>query len=385
MEGDFIKINRILLPFSWIYGLGVKLRNLLFNIGILNSRQFAIPLIAVGNITAGGTGKTPHVEYLIRLLKNHFQVAILSRGYKRKSRGYVLADDTATVRTIGDESFQIHKKYQEISVAVDTNRCRGIDKLCNDKPDLDVILLDDAYQHRYVHPGINILLIDYHRMITHDKLLPAGRLREPQSGKNRADMIIVTKCPDNLRPMDYRIIQHSLNLYHYQHLFFTGLRYGDLSPLYCGEERKLSSIRRDENIMLITGIASPKQMIIDLKPYSDKVTPLTFADHHNFTNSDVVLINTKFSQMPSPKLIITTEKDATRIFGIKGLSDEVRHNIYVLPIQIEFKLDTQEKFNEYIISYVRKNSRNSILAKSQNDNKASNSNNTRNRTRTISF
>ena len=384
MKGNQIRIHRWLLPLSWIYGLAVRTRNLLFDIGVLKSRAFTIPIIAVGNITVGGTGKTPHVEYIVRLLKDEFKVAVLSRGYKRKTKGFVLADSDSTAAAIGDEPYQMHSKFPDIRIAVDKNRCHGIDTLCEQMPDTDVVVLDDAFQHRYVKPGISILLVDYNRMIIHDKLLPAGRLREQQSGKKRADIVIVTKCPSDLRPMDYRVIQKTMDLYPFQELYFTGIRYGMLTPLYCGEERKLASVKH-ENVLLVTGIASPKQMIADLKEQGANITPLTFADHHNFTDSDVVLINTKFSELPSPKIIITTEKDATRIFGIKGLSDEVRHGMFVLPIKVEFKLDSKETFNEYIKSYVRKNSRNSILAKGKDDNKPHDGDNIGNRPRTISF
>lgn len=384
MEGNQIKIHRSLLPLSWIYGLAVSIRNLFFDIGVLKNRTFVTPVIAVGNITVGGTGKTPHVEYLVRLLRNDFKVAVLSRGYKRKSKGFVLADNDSTASVIGDEPYQMHRKFPDIHVAVDKNRCHGIDTLCAEKPDTDVIVLDDAFQHRYVKPGINILLVDYNRMIHHDKLLPAGRLREPQSGKKRADIVIVTKCPATLRPMDYRVIQKTMDLYPFQALYFTSIHYGMLTPMYCGEERKLETVKH-MNVLLVTGIASPKQMIADIEAHGARITPLTFADHHNFTDSDVVFINTKFNELPSPKIIITTEKDATRIFGIKGLSDEVRHSMFTLPIKVEFMLDSQEKFNEYIKSYVRKNSRNSILVKGKDDHKPDNGNNTGNRSRTISF
>ncbi|MGM9705137.1 MAG: tetraacyldisaccharide 4'-kinase, partial [Prevotella sp.] len=203
-EGDFIKINEWLLPLSWIYGLGVQLRNALFDIGILKSHTYDIPVISVGNITVGGTGKTPHVEYLIRLLDNKFRTAVLSRGYKRKSRGYVLADAHTRIQDIGDEPYQMKKKFGNIYVAVDRKRRNGIENLINDDAtkDVEVILLDDAFQHRYVKPGMNIMLVDYHRLITYDRLLPAGRLREPQTGKSRADIVIVTKCPKDLKPME---------------------------------------------------------------------------------------------------------------------------------------------------------------------------------------
>ena len=214
-EGDFIKIHEWLTPLSWLYGLGVGFRNLLFRLGVLKSRAFDIPVISVGNITVGGSGKTPHVEYLVSLLLDKMKVAVLSRGYKRKSRGYVLANNESTMSQIGDEPYQMKQKFPTLYVAVDKKRTRGIDILTSDErtKDVDVILLDDAYQHRYVKPGVNILLVDYHRLIIYDKLLPAGCLREPQEGKSRADIVIITKCPKDLRPMEYRVLMKALDLY----------------------------------------------------------------------------------------------------------------------------------------------------------------------------
>ena len=232
MEGDFIKINKALRPLSWLYGVGVKLRNTMFNIGVLKSRAFDIPVISVGNITVGGTGKTPHVEYLIRLLQDRFRVAVLSRGYKRSSKGFVQANAATTMPEIGDEPYQMKQKFPNITIAVDKNRCHGIDQLVANDQKLDVILLDDAFQHRYVKPGINILLVDYHRLIIYDELLPAGRLREPLEGKDRADIVIVTKCPKDLKPMEYRVITKAMNLFPYQQLFFSTIEYGQLRPLF---------------------------------------------------------------------------------------------------------------------------------------------------------
>jgi len=387
MEGDFIKINNWLLPLSWIYGSLIRLRNTLFEVGMLKSHSFDVPLISVGNITVGGTGKTPHVEYLIRLLQDKFRVAVLSRGYKRKSRGFVIANEESTVKDIVDEPYQMKQKFPHVTVAVDKNRHNGINKLTEGEAGkkIDVVLLDDAFQHRYVKPGINILLVDYHRLIIYDKLLPAGRLREPLSGKDRADIVIVTKCPRDLKPMEFRVITKAMCLYPYQHLYFTMLDYDALRPIYCGEERPLDTISADDHILLLTGIASPRQMIVDLSPYSTHIQPLTFGDHHTFTARDVEKINETFADMPGPKLIITTEKDATRLFGLKGLSKEVRHNIYTLPVKIEFMLGQEETFNENIIGYVRKNSRNSILVKAKDDNKSKDSHHSGNRPRTISF
>ena len=387
MEGDFIKINKWLLPFSWIYGLGVWFRNQLFDIGILKSKDYKIPVIAVGNITVGGAGKTPHVEYLIRLLKDKVKVAVLSRGYKRKSKGFVLADMNSTVEEIGDEPYQMKKKFPDIDVAVDKNRQEGIELLTNNTTakDIDVIILDDAYQHRYVKPGINILLVDYHRLLLYDKLLPAGRLREPKESTVRADMVIITKCPTELKPMDYRVITRAMNLYPYQTLLFSTLKYGKLIPVYSGDEQTLDSLNKEVNVLLLTGIASPKQMVIDLKPYAKEIVPLTFRDHHQFSHKDIVKINEKYSSMPSPKIIVTTEKDMTRLINKDGFSEEVKQNMFMLPIEIEIQLGQEEIFNQKIISYVQKNSRNSILAKTKDDHKPKNSNNSGNRTRTIRF
>ena len=386
-EGDFIKIHEWLTPLSWLYGLGVGFRNLLFKLGILKSRAFDIPVISVGNITVGGSGKTPHVEYLVSLLKDKMKVAVLSRGYKRKSKGYVLANDDTTMREIGDEPYQMKQKFPELYVAVDKKRTEGIDRLTHDEQtkDVDVILLDDAYQHRYVKPGVNILLVDYHRLIIYDKLLPAGCLREPKEGKSRADIVIITKCPKDLRPMEYRVLMKALDLYPYQSLYFTTLIYDNLKQVYGTESMPINSLPDRCNVLLLTGIASPKQMQNDLSVYNYKLSYLSFSDHHNFSKKDIRTINRKFAELPSPKVIITTEKDVARIKFVEGLNDEVKESMYALPVRIQFMLGQEEEFNNKIINYVRKNSRNSILVKTKDDNKSQNSNNTRNGAGSISF
>jgi len=387
MSDSFIRITKWLLPLSWVYGLGVRLRNQMFDIGMLKSRSFKVPVISVGNITVGGSGKTPHVEYLINLLHDKMKVAVLSRGYKRKSLGYVLATQDTPMAMIGDEPFQITQKFSDIHVAVDRKRCHGIDRLLQDEAtnDTDVILLDDAFQHRYVRPGINILLVDYHRLIIHDKLLPAGRLREPQNGKSRADMVIITKCPDDLRPMDFRVISKMMDLYPYQKLYFTTLEYGMLKAAFGTETKPLDSITRETKILLLTGIASPRQLTLDLREHSSSITPLTFPDHHSFSSADIRRLNRLFSSMEEPKLIITTEKDYSRLKDVEGLSSEVRQALYVLPVRIRFLSEGGEEFNSKIIDYVLKNSRNSILAKSKDVNQSKNGDNTRHGIGTISF
>ena len=388
MEGDFIQIRKSLLPLSWLYGIGVKLRNTLFDIGILKIRSFNVPVISVGNITVGGTGKTPHVEYLVSMLKDKFNVAVLSRGYKRKSKGFILADKDTTMPDIGDEPYQMKQKFPSVTIAVDKNRCHGIDLLTENDQHLDVILLDDAFQHRYVKPGINILLVDYHRLIIYDKLLPAGRLREPLSGKNRADIVIVTKCPKDLKPMEFRVITKAMSLYPYQQLFFTTLEYSELQKGFPNarhtEVPQLSDLK-DTHVLLLTGIASPEQMVHDLTPYCDHLSPLTFSDHHQFRKKDIRLINESFAALPSPKCIITTEKDATRLQNAEELSDEVKAHLYILPVRICFMQEQENIFNHNIIDYVHKNSRNSILAQVKNDNKPKDSHRSGDWPRTISF
>ena len=385
MEGDFITINKKLLCLSWLYGLGVGLRNLLFEMDVLKSRSFSTPVISVGNITVGGTGKTPHVEYLIRLLKNQLNVAVLSRGYKRKSRGFVLSDKDTPMPMIGDEPYQMKQKFPDITVAVDKKRTRGISKLiaADSGLDVDVILLDDAFQHRYVKPGINILLVDYHRLIIYDCLLPAGRLREPVKAKDRADIVIITKCPKDLKPMEFRVITKAMNLYPYQQLYFSTLEYDQPKAVF-GDAVFTDSLS-GKNILLLTGIASPEQLLHDLQEYDSQITPLTFGDHHDFKRKDVEAINEAFASLPEPRLILTTEKDATRLMVTEGLNDDVKKQMYMLPLRIAIMQGQQEEFNQKILGYVRKNSRNSILAKGKDDYKSHHSDSAGNRPRTISF
>lgn len=385
-EGDLIKINDWLLPLSWIYGSIVRLRNWLFDIGLKKSRAFSLPIISVGNITVGGSGKTPHVEYLIRLLQDKMKVAVLSRGYKRKTRGFVLANTDTTMPEIGDEPFQMHQKFPDIYVAVDTKRVRGIETLQSEEEtkDVDVVLLDDAFQHRYVKPGINILLVDYHRLIIYDKMLPAGRLREPLSGKSRADIVIITKCPKDLKPMEFRVLTKAMDLYPFQKLYFTCIDYDTPKGVFNDKQIALDELK-DYNVLLLTGIASPKQMEHDLKPMVKELHSLSFGDHHRFKGKDIDRINETFESLPEPRIIITTEKDAVRLREADGFYESVKESMYELPIKVSFMLDQEEIFNEKIISYVRKNSRNSILAKRKDDNKSKDCNHSGNRPRTISF
>lgn len=389
MEENLIRINKWLLPLSWAYGAGVRFRNMLFDMKILKSRSFETPVIAVGNITVGGTGKTPHVEYLVRLLHDKLRVAVLSRGYKRKSRGFVLADADTPSERIGDEPYQLKQKFPDVTVAVDRKRTHGIAMLTDGETTagVDAIVLDDAFQHRYVKPGLNILLVDYRRLIIYDELLPAGRLREPLHGKDRADIVIVTKCPKALKPMEYRVLTKAMKLFPYQSLYFTTFDYDPLRPLFPKEAQQGRDMDEGENVLLLAGIASPRQFIDDVAQQHLNVSlhELTFPDHHSFKKKDIARLNAAFAALPAPKRIVTTEKDAARLVDVKGLSDEVRSHLYVLPVHVSFMLEQEQLFNKKIIDYVRKNSRNGILAEGADDDKPNDGHHPGHRTRTISF
>lgn len=365
MSHSPFKIYKCLYPVSWIYGAGVWLRNKLFDWGYYKSRSFDLPVICIGNITVGGTGKTPHTEYLIRLLQKSYQVAVLSRGYKRKSKGFVLAQPDTPVHEIGDEPYQMKQKFPNIHMAVDKDRCHGIEQLCrkNISPATDVILLDDAFQHRHVQAGLNILLVDFNRLICEDALLPAGRMREHESGKDRANIVIITKCPKNTSPMDYRVLTNKMNLYPYQDLFFSTFRYGKLHPLFNGgQDFPLQQIRPNIHILLVTGIASPKSIQEELGTVSKHVHPLPFSDHHDFSAQDMGTIKEHFEQLPEgERMIITTEKDAVRMANNPHLATSVKPFVYVLPIEVTILQEEQESFNSKIMDYVRKNSRNSHI------------------------
>ena len=362
MEGDMTQIRRWLMPLSWIYGLGVDIRNALFDMGALPSVSYDIPIINVGNITVGGTGKTPTVEYLIRLLNGRYRVAVLSRGYKRRTKGYILSTTASTIEEIGDEPWQIKQKFPDVIVAVDANRRRGIERLMTDEAtkDVEVILLDDAFQHRYVKAGHNILLVDYHRIISDDCLLPSGRLRERPSASTRASTIIVTKCPRHINAMGFRVILSALNIRPYQQLFFSTFTYETMHQLWGNGTLEPETLRKDNtHVLLLTGIAGPRQMEQDVRRFVQHVNPLTFPDHHYFTRHDAESINKALQDLPQPHIIITTEKDAARLLHLEGLTDEVKQCTYVLPIGISIMRDEKEKFDKMINDYVQENKRNS--------------------------
>lgn len=363
-----IPINPLLLPFSFLYGLGVRLRNQLFDWGILRSEQYPIPVVCIGNLSVGGTGKTPHTEYLIRLLSGKYRTAILSRGYKRKTSGYLLATSQSSADEIGDEPFQMKQKFPSLTVAVDENRRRGIRRLMDlpeqERPQL--ILLDDAYQHRYVSSSFNILLTDYNRRYYFDRLLPMGRLREPKCGRNRANIIIVTKCDPDLKPIEYRVIESEINIMSHQNLFFTGIKYGDITPVFNTENPSFRpDSLKNKHVLLVAGIASPKPFADEIKKQTEHVNVLNFPDHHVFRKNDIRKIKDSFDKLPPEKLILVTEKDAARLKSYPDLPDDLKERIYYLPIEINFRLNQEETFKDIIINHVDSFERNRILMQYQ--------------------
>jgi tetraacyldisaccharide 4'-kinase len=355
-----------LYPFYLIYGIIVSIRNTLFDLKIKKQYEFPVPVIAVGNITAGGTGKTPHAEYLISLLQKQFRIAYLSRGYKRKSKGYVLANDTSTMFDIGDEPFQIKHKFPNVPIAVCENRVKGINSMLKElKGGIDALILDDAFQHRSVRPNINVLLIDYNRPISEDQLLPLGMLREHEKAKYRANMIIYTKCPPTLQPIEQRIIKKNLDIRPYQDLFFTTIHYGEFTPAIKGV-RMFSDDLKKYSVLLVTGIANPQPLANHLNTMVGDVQHLTFPDHYYFKTKDLNTMMQKFENIVSTnKLIVTTEKDMVRIMAMPDKPDHFLENLYYLPIEIKFLDKSHEQFNKKILNYVTENKSNSRLHKKQ--------------------
>jgi tetraacyldisaccharide 4'-kinase len=342
----------ILFPFSLIYGLVVQIRNKLFDWNILPSREFPVPVISLGNLSTGGTGKTPHVEYLIRLLRNKKKIAVLSRGYKRKSRGFVLANEHSSVRDIGDEALQIKKKFPEVLVAVHEKRRVGITRIIDEHPDTELIILDDAFQHRYVRPGLNILLTEYYNPFFRNFLLPCGNLREPKSGIKRADVVVVTKTPQVFSPLDRRFFLQKLNQFKTREVFFSSLQYSSLVPLMDPSANKKSL--QVKTIFLLTGIANPEALEEYLKNQCQELLVYKFPDHYQFKTDDLNrLIYDYKANISRSKAIITTEKDATRL-NMPGLKDVLSGiPIYYIPVKVWFHEPDKKHFEEIILSYIK--------------------------------
>ena len=339
-----IRSKVILFP----YYLTLKIRNRLYDKGIFKSYQFDVPVISIGNITAGGTGKTPTTELVVRLLKSQHKVAVLSRGYKRKTRGFRIVDTDATTREVGDEPLQMRKKYEDVIVAVDANRKRGITQLLSLPQEIrpEVIVLDDAFQHRKVRPLKNILLIDYNRPLFKDNLLPIGRLRDLPEQIRRADAIIVTKSPEHLDEWERDIIKKANRINDDCPCFFARIKYCPIEPIFAelGDKRYIYS----KEVGLFTGIANIKPLLMHLSDIYEQITQTTYRDHHEFTRSNIRDIE-YFARSNPRALLLTTEKDAHRLVSNRHISSELKKRLFYIPIETEFLTNEEShRFRNFI-------------------------------------
>lgn len=359
----FLKI--LLFPFSILYGLILAIRNRLYDWGIFASTEFNIPIISVGNLSVGGTGKTPHIEYLIRLLSPEFDIATLSRGYGRSTKGFVLSDLHSTTSDIGDEPLQFKKKYDTIHVAVDADRVRGINTIIELFPSTQAILLDDAFQHRAVKPGLSIALTDFSNLYLNDHVVPTGTLREFRSGIKRADIIIVSKCPKILVPIERKRLMKEIAPLPHQTVYFSFIKYGEFILLNSEKKNPVSKsyyAEHNYSILLLTGIANDQPLEQYVRTKVKNVIPVKFPDHHQYTKADLGLLQKTFHSIPTEnKIILTTEKDVMRLRlpEFKAILDDLP--IFYMPIEIDFYEHEKEEFNEQIIHYVRANQKHSSV------------------------
>lgn len=337
-------IRKFLLPFSLIYEGITSLRNFFYDIGLLRSHSFNIPVIVVGNLSVGGTGKTPMIEYLIRLLQENYKIAVLSRGYKRKTKGFILIRDYHSVEEVGDEPFQFFKKFSNIDVAVDTDRVNGI-KVLIDNVHPDIILLDDAFQHRRVKASFNVLLSKYDDLFVNDKILPVGNLRERKKGAKRADVIVVTKSPQKIEDADKEQISSRIEKYTTNPIFFSNISYADKTLGY--KAYSVEDFKKNE-IFIVTGIANPEPLLEFLVSINYKIHHLRFPDHHYFSEEDIEKIKKEYQALPKNKILLTTEKDFMRL---KGKLDELCY----LPIETKI-LNDQASFEEVVLNSLHQNS-----------------------------
>lgn len=339
----------LLLPITWLYGAIIWLRNKLFDKNILKSSSFNFPIICVGNLATGGTGKTPMTEYLIRLLKNNFKTATLSRGYKRKTEGFAIANKETTALEIGDEPMQFHQKFKDVTVAVGEERIVAIPQLLHERPETEVIILDDAFQHRQVRAGLNIILTDYSNLYTRDFILPAGDLRDVRSSSKRADIIIVTKCKPGLSEEEKKSIIKEIAPLEHQAVYFTTIVYGKPYHLFTKEE---ININPDDDILLVCGIANPKPLKEHLTKHADTYEMIRYADHHIFHSNDLQDIRQHFKKMKGDnKLVLTTEKDAVRLEKFE--KELAGFPIYVVPIEHRLLFNEADHFNSFVITFIK--------------------------------
>ena len=340
-------IRILLVPVSLLFGVGIALRDFFYRKGMLKSFQFDVPVISVGNLSVGGAGKTPHIEYLIRILQPYLEVATLSRGYRRKSVGYRIVQPDSTVEETGDEPLMFKRKFPGVFVTVNEQRAMGISRIMSDYPATQVVLLDDAFQHRAVQPGLNILLTEYNHPFTRDFLLPSGRLREWRSAYFRADLIILTKCPESMTEEDKQEWLREINPYSHQQVFFTNYRY--LRPYYILNPRYRLELQDDISVLMVCAIANKEYMQGYLESKVQSVRTRAYPDHHYFTESDLDDIIKMFEAMPGgKKLIVTTEKDAVRLIAHRQRLTDHQLPVVVLPVEVNFLFGEKEKFDSEV-------------------------------------
>lgn len=344
-------VKILFIPFSILYGIGVSLRNWFYNRGLLKSVSFNLPVISVGNLSIGGAGKSPHIEYLVRFLSSYIDVATLSRGYKRKTKGYLRVGNHHSAQEVGDEPLQFRRKFNEnIVVAVDENRMFGIPKILVDKPSTQAILLDDAFQHRAVEPGLNILLTEYNRRFTKDFLLPSGRLREWRSAYHRADIIIITKCSDTIDEIEKQAIADEINLMPHQSLFFSYYAYG--RPYNIFNYADQYDLQEEDDVLLISAIANTDYLLHYLEQKTGYIKTLEFEDHHFYDNADISTITRTYQNMDPGSIVLTTEKDAMRLELHKAYFIENDIKIYAIPVEVKFHFEEGGRFDQEIVDYL---------------------------------
>ena len=344
-------VKILLLPFSLLYGIGIIMRNWFYKKGLLKSVSFNLPIISVGNLSVGGAGKSPHIEYLVRFLSDYIDVATLSRGYKRKTKGYMQVHQHHSAQDVGDEPLQFRRKFQnDIVIAVDENRMFGIPKILTDKPSTQVILLDDAFQHLAVEPGLNILLTEYNRRFTKDFLMPSGRLREWRSAYHRADVIIVTKCSPEISEAERTAVVEEINLFPHQSLYFSYYNYGIPYNIFNPQDRH--QLNEDDDILLISAIANTDYLIRHLENQSAYIKTLEFEDHHFYDHADISTLLRTYEKMDEGTVILTTEKDAMRLELHKAHFIEKNIRIYAIPVKVQFHFEEGKKFDQEIVDYL---------------------------------
>jgi tetraacyldisaccharide 4'-kinase len=352
----------LLYPFALIYGAVVRCRNFFFNIGLLKAHSFSVPIILAGNLTTGGTGKTPCIEYLARLLKKQYRIAILSRGYKRKTSDFIVSNASSTAREIGDEAKQMSMKHPDITIAVDKTRVHGIRKLLQEPIPPDCILLDDGYQHRWVQPGLSILLTEYNALFTHDYLLPAGNLREHRNNYRRADIILITKSPAVHSPISEKLIIKKMNPSQNQLVFFSYLAHGERVPIFPSSHPN-KECAKPHTIVLFTGIANPSSLEQHLMTKCTELITIKFQDHHQYSHKDIQrIINIFNNQFTKNKILITTEKDLARLKGEKSFESLSKFPVFYIPVSMKIHPHNRGiNFDQVIQDYVRTNKKNFSL------------------------